>query len=176
MFKVGDMVMYGANGVCEVTDISTQKFAGMDSARQYYTLAPLFEKCVIHAPVDRVKVAMRPVISKQHAQELIEMIPSLEVRPYHGKGVSEVSEHYKAAIKTFALKDLLEVTLSIYAKKAELEGEKRKFGAVDEQFMRQAQDLLFGELSVALAMPIEEVPGYVEGKFEQVLGAKEQLP
>lgn len=57
--------------------------------------------------------------------------------------------------------------MSIYAKKQELKGQKRKFGVVDERYLRQAEELLFGELAVALGIDKEEVPEYIDSRLKE---------
>ena len=51
--------------------------------------------------------------------------------------------------------------------KRELEGQRQKFGTVDERFMKRAEELLFGELAAALGIPREEVPRYIEARLER---------
>lgn len=43
--------------------------------------------------------------------------------------------------------------MSLYEKKQFQEQQKRRLGTVDEKFMRQAEELLFGKLAAALNMP-----------------------
>ncbi len=43
--------------------------------------------------------------------------------------------------------------MSIYAKKQDLEAHKRKVGALDQRFMKRAEDLLFGELAAGPGHP-----------------------
>ena len=47
--------------------------------------------------------------------------------------------------------------------------EKRKFGAVDERFLREGEALLFGELAVALDIAPEAVPAYIQARLELTL-------
>ena len=44
MFKVGEYVVYGMNGVCRVEEIGPMPLSGMDSDKIYYTLLPLYTK------------------------------------------------------------------------------------------------------------------------------------
>ncbi|NTW70894.1 MAG: hypothetical protein HGA49_01460 [Eubacteriaceae bacterium] len=55
--------------------------------------------------------------------------------------------------------------MSIYAKKQYLEQQQRKFGAIDEQFIKRGEELLFGELAAALDIPKESVPDYIAGRI-----------
>ena len=38
---------------------------------------------------------------------------------------------------------------------------KLKFGQIDAKYMKQGEELLFGELSVALHISLADVPGYI---------------
>ena len=53
--------------------------------------------------------------------------------------------------------DLIELVMSIYAKKQYAESRKRRFTQLAARFMKRAETLLYGELSVALGIPFEEV-------------------
>lgn len=170
MYKIDDIVVYGSMGVCRVIDISGQKHAGGREDQMFYTLQPLYQQCVIHIPVGSTKVFMRPVISKEEARRLIALIPTIRAVPYHSKGMGGTSAlvgHYAESIKSHDCQDLLELTMSIYAKKQEQEDKKRKFGAVDQRYMQQAEELLFGELAVALGIPAAEVPAYIASQVEE---------
>ena len=62
---------------------------------------------------------------------------------------------------------MMAMTMSLYAKKKAVEGRKRKFGAVDERFMKEGEELLFGELAAALEIPVEEVQQYIAERLHQ---------
>ena len=57
------------------------------------------------------------------------------------------------------------MTKSIYTKRRAAEREKRKFGAVDERFMKEGEALLFGELAAVLELPLERVKGYIDDRL-----------
>lgn len=162
MHKVGDLIIYGNTGVCRITEI-TQKMKN----RLYYTLQPLYQGCVIYTPVDNTKVYMRPIISADEANQLIDMIPSLKAEPYYNNMQSQLDEHYGDVIKTHNCQDLIELTMSIYAKKQYAEQQKRKFGIIDEKYRKRAEELLFGELGAALNIPKEQVSEYIETRLHK---------
>lgn len=168
MYQVGDVVYYDNIGVCRVTDLKNHDVPGFDKPQPYYTLNPLYQQCVIHTPVNNPKVFIRPAMSRQAADKLIDLIPTIRVKPYHSKGAGELAEHYKESIVSHDCADLLELTMSIHAKKIELLEKKKKFGSVDEKYLKKAEDLLFGELAVALDIDKEDVPGYIAERVESV--------
>ena len=51
--------------------------------------------------------------------------------------------------------------VSAYRKKVEREEKKLKFGAVDRRYMERAENLLYGELAVALGIARENVQEFI---------------
>ncbi len=166
MYSVGDKVVYGESGVCRIVEISEKNIAGEDAL--YYTMEPCYQGYRIYAPVEDCKVFMRPVISKNEAMDLIDGIPSFREGAYQCQTLREQVEHYESLVKTHSLKDLFRLTSSIYTKRREAIAAKRKLGAVDEKFMKRAEDLLFGELAIALDIPRAEVSKFIEERLEEI--------
>jgi CarD family transcriptional regulator len=161
MYQVGDLILYGSTGVCKVADITTQELAGKDKKQLFYVLEPLYQNCTIFTPVNTTKIFMRPIISEDEAERLIDMIPTIRTEAYHNRDLNQLAEHYKVSLSKHDCSDLIELSMSIYAKKQFAEQQKRKFGVVDEKFMKRAEDLLFGELAAALNIPKDQVPEYI---------------
>ncbi|NLE09871.1 MAG: hypothetical protein GX630_00055 [Actinobacteria bacterium] len=166
MYQVGDWIIYGKTGVCHVVEIKTIDPPGVGDSQLYYVLKPLSQDYTISTPVSNTKVFTRPIISKREAERLVDTIPTLEARAFHSQRVQELTEHYKTFVVTHDCSDLIELTMSLYAKKEHIGEEKGRFGAVDERFMKQAEELLYGELSVALGIPKEAVPEYIASRVD----------
>ncbi|MEA4954169.1 MAG: CarD family transcriptional regulator [Pseudoflavonifractor sp.] len=160
MYEVGDLVVYGRTGVCRVERIDHR------GKQDFYALKPLYQACDIYTPVNG-KVFIRPVISKEEAHRLIDLIPTVEVEVCESKAMRELTEHYQSAIDSHDCQDLIELTMSLYAKKKAVEGRNRKFGAVDERFMKEGEELLFGELAAALGISVENVQQYIAEQLHQ---------
>ncbi len=120
---------------------------------------------MIYAPVDGT-IFMRPVISRQEALDLIDLIPTMDAEAYHNPVLRQLTEHYEAALGKHDCGELIAMTMSLYAKKQGMIERKRKFGAVDERYMKRAQELLFGELSAVLGIPEEQVPDFIASRVE----------
>ena len=161
MFQIGDLILYGGTGVCQVTKITRPNIPGVDKTKLYYVLSPLYQDGSIYTPVDNPKVFMRPILSKQEANALIDKIPSLQIESFHSPVLSELSQHYNKALSSHQCSDLVELTMSIYAKRQTAQEQKKKFGTVDEKYMKRAEELLFGELAAALGIQKEDVPSYI---------------
>ena len=172
MFGVNDVVIYGSTGVCEIVDIGTPDFRGVDKSLRYYTLKPVYGDGVIYSPVDNPRVFIRPVMTKEEARRLIDAIPEINAQAYHNRSTQLLAEHYTEAINSHNCIELLELIMSVYQKRQALIGQKRKLGQVDERFMKRAQSLLYGELAVALEIEREEVEEYVAAGIERRVRAQ----
>lgn len=167
MYQVGDLIVYGNAGVCSVAEITTLDSPWAEKDQLYYILKPLYENCVISTPVNNSKVFSRPTISKEEADRLIDMIPSIDVQPYHHRTTQELVQHYESYLATHSCRDLIELTMSLYAKKHDSGDQKGKFGVIDQKFMKRAEDMLFGELAVALGIAKDEVQGYINARLAE---------
>ena len=161
MYQVGDWIFYGNIGACQVKEIGRKKIPGVEKEHLYYTLQPLNSDCSISTPADSEKVFMRPVISKDEAEHLIGMIPTMTPKAYYNAALRQLTEHYESLLNSHDCQELIQMTMSIYEKKKEVTMQKRKLGAVDEKFMRKAEELLFGELSIALGIEKNQVQDYI---------------
>lgn len=168
MFQPGDLVVYGTTGVCRVEEITKPNLTGADRNRSYYLLKPLYQDGVIYTPAEGGKVPMRPVISAGEAEALIDLIPSIQAEACRAPTLQALAQHYQSAVRSHDCRDLVELMMSIYAKQKQAEAQKRRLGMVDERYMKQAERLLYGELSIALDIPFEEVQPYIARRVEGI--------
>ena len=160
VYQIGDLIVYGGNGVCRVEAVGPDK-----GGRLWYTLLPLYQDCKIIAPVDNPKVPTRPALSRRQAEALIDQIPTIQATAYHSKALRELTEYYQAKLKTYDCRILLELTMSIYAKKQT--ARNGRVGAVDESYLRRAEDLLFTELAAALELDRDQVQPYIAQRMAE---------
>lgn len=163
MYKAGDLVIYSGEGVCRVEEIGVPALYGAAETRLYYTLQPLYRKGRVYSPVDS-KVFMRPVITRDEAEELIIGIPSAEAEVCDNRNIRFLSEHYQERIRRYDCMELVKLIKAIYKKKQLAAENGKKLGQIDERFMRRAEDMLYGELAVALDIPRSEVLSYISSK------------
>lgn len=172
MYQQGDRVVYGWTGVCQVKEVGPRRETGGD--RLYYTLESQQNGCMIFTPVDSDKVFMRPVISRREALALIDQIPNIQAEAFRTPVTRELVEHYEEALRSRDCGDLIRLTMSIHAKKEGAAAQKRRFGAVDERFLRRGEDLLFGELAAALGIKPDQVPAFIASRVESLQPAPAQ--
>ena len=164
MFAIGDLVVYGSSGVCQVTDITKPDFPGAAKDRLYYVLTPQYQNGVIYTPVD-TKVFMREVISGEEVESLISEIPTVDAKGYYCSSVQLLTAYYETILKSYRCIDLARLVLSVRAKKKELEAQNRKLGQIDARFMKRAEELLCGELAVVLGIAPDDVPAWLQDRL-----------
>jgi len=166
LYQTGELILYGGTGVCRVSDIVAKKFSRTEPEKLYYVLTPLYQSGTITTPVENSKVFTRPVISREEALSLIDSIPTINAEAYHNQNLQQLENHYKAELESHECGDLLRLTMSTYQKKLEREQAKLKFGAVDRRYMERAEDLLYGELAVALDISRDSVRDFIEDRLQ----------
>ena len=161
MYQIGDLIVYGGEGVCRVEEIGVPKISGINKERQYYTLSPLYRDGKVFAPVD-AKVFMRPVITRDEALSLIRDIPSMETTVYENSNLRFLNEYYQERLQNYTCAGLLQLIRTTHAKREVMLSRGKKLGLVDERYMKRAEDMLHGEFAVALGIERSDVPKYIE--------------
>ncbi len=162
MFRKNDMVVYGSQSVCEIINIGTLSMSMIDKKKKYYTLKPIYQRdSVVYVPVDSEKPVMRPVITKQEAQELVEKIPSIKAA-WIEKEV-EREQEYKKAISSCDPEQLIMIIKALYSRRKARIEDGKKVTVIDERYFKMAEKQLHEELAFALGIPKEEVADYIGG-------------
>ena len=160
MFKIGDHIVYGTNGVCLVTDICSSPFDKKDT-RTYYVLKPIsgHAESVIYTPVDNERVPMRPLMSIGEVEELFSRMHAIPHLPIpNEKGRREV---YRTAIAAGCPDSYIAVIKTILGRRTELSGMGRRLPEFEIECDGLARRHLYTELSVVLDRPIGEMEAYV---------------
>lgn len=161
MYNVNDLVVYESSGVCRIEDIRDISFSG-DAPKTCYVLKPLFSNDgTIYTPVGNNKVTLRPVITKEEADEIIRQIPETEVHSFDGLRTIELENRYREASASHRLQDMIPLVMAIYRKTRALRRSGKKVSEVDSRYLKKLNDLINGELSVALGIGKDEVPEYI---------------
>lgn len=161
MYCVGDLIIYGNYGVCKVEMVGILDILGVDKSKLYYTLCSIYNTEIIYTPID-TKVFMRPVINSSEAQQLISRIPLIDEGVCNDSSLRGLEGYYKELLQSHDCYDLLKLIKTVKTKNKLAIEQKRKPGQIDERYIRIAEDLLDGELAVALGIPKESVKSYIE--------------
>lgn len=161
MFEIGEYVVYGVKGVCKVEDITHVDISGADRERLYYVLSPIGDETGrIYAPTDNRKIAMRRIISREEAGKLIEELPEIELLWVPDDKQREAK--YKEALKSCDYRAWVSIVKTLYQRGVERTRQGKKITALDERYMRTAENELYSELSLSLGVPKDEMGNYIK--------------
>ena len=163
MFKIGDRIVYGANGVMEIVDVREESIG--DVSRNYYVLSSVFSRSdsLIFVPCDndRLVSVMRHLLTRDEAMELIGRIDELPDIEWVESNRAR-AEHFKKLMESGDREAMFSMIRAIdeNAKRREAEGKKNFL--TDETARQKAERLLHSELALVLGIPIEEVPSFIK--------------
>ena len=160
MFAVGDRIIYSENGVCIVELIAPLNMMDAPKDKLYYHLRPLIGTGTFFAPVDS-SAFMRPVISREEAENLIAAIPEIEPAICTDNRFNHVDAFYKELFRKHTPEAMVSIIKGLYIKMAD---KKAKSSRAD-MTMKRAKDILHGELSVALDMDYTQIEEYIKTRI-----------
>ncbi|MBQ5649503.1 MAG: CarD family transcriptional regulator [Clostridia bacterium] len=156
MFNIGELLFYGTNGVCRISEICSSPFDASDT-RRFYKLTPIAENStlVIYTPVDNTQVVMRSLISKEEAEALVARIPEIE------KVTVAVEKHrkdaYRETIREGNPEGYVKIIKTVRARREYFRRTRRRVPDLDNDFEHTARVCLYGELSTVLGVSRDEI-------------------
>lgn len=149
MFQVNDVIIYGAQGVCKITDTEEKNIGGVK--KTYFVLKPVNDKgSTIFVPTDNELVLkkMRRLLTKAEIHKLIDSMP--EENAVWVENENERKELYKSILAKGDHLELIKMIKAIYAHKNEREAEGKRLHMSDERFFKDAEQILYNEFQYVL--------------------------
>lgn len=160
MYKVGDIVKYGVNGICKINNIAKMEFCG--EKKDYYELRLITKSdTVFFVPADNEQLIGRitPVLSKK---EILALIKNIDEEPIKWiDNDKKRAETYSNILTSDDRKSIMGVGAAIFKRKTELEEKGKKIHLVDEKLFKDAQKLISEEFSYVLGIPSYEVQDFI---------------
>ena len=157
MYSVGDKIIYAESGVCTVEQIAPLEHAG---DRLYYHLRPYIGRGTYFSPVDS-DAYMRPVISRDEAEALISSIPVIEPAICEDNRFNHVDAFYREIFRQHTPEAMVSIIKGLHIR---INSRKTKSTRA-EATMKRAEEVLHGELSVALDIAYPEVEKYIKSRL-----------
>ena len=156
MFKIGDLLFYGTNGVCRVNDICSSPFDVSDT-RSFYKLTPISDhsSLVIYTPVDNTQVIIRELITKEEAEDRINRLSEIERITVSVE--KQRKEAYREAIRESTPEGFVKIIKTVRARREDFRRTRRRVPDLDNDFEYTAKICLYGELCAVLGICREEV-------------------
>lgn len=155
-YHLNESVMYGAAGVCRITEISEQRFGG--SRANYYVLKPVYNTTsTIYIPVENQSLTakMRRVLSAEEIYELIEAMPNEQ--PIWIDQDTLRREAYLEILKSGDREKLVRLIKTLHLRQQTQAEKGRKLHAADDRILKDAEKILHEEFAHVLHIKREEV-------------------
>ena len=104
-------------------------------------------------------------ISTEEADQLIEDMPKIEQLWVPDDRQREA--RYKEAMNTCDYRAWVSIVKTLYIRKQERTAQGKKITALDERYMRTAENELYSELSLTLGIPKDEMEQYIRERLTQ---------
>lgn len=168
MFQIGDTVLYGSDGVCTVSDITTRVF-GKDKA-EYYILTPIHQqRSVIYVPTasEKLLAKMRRVLSREEIKAIIDEVGTTDCQEWITDENAR-REHFKTILLSGDRRELMCMIKTIYHHGLTQKENGRKLHHTDEVMMKEAEKVLYDEFAYVLSMKPDDVLPFIIGEIENV--------
>ena len=168
MFSIGEKILYGSVGVCEIKEICGKAFGGKLS--DYYVLVPVYkEQSTVYVPVDSEPLCekMRRLHTRDELDNLLNNLFDEEILWDDNKYTRR--ESFTAILEKGSLKSLFALRRVLDNHNNELMAKGKKLHIFDERVLGDVEKLIGEEFSVVLDIPKEDVKEYITGRIKETV-------
>ena len=156
MLNIGECVIYGNHGLCQVREILVPSFLERGKEKQYYMMISAVDAgSVLYVPVEGAEDKIREVTGADSAEDLIEDIEEVDeiVLPEGKKAEPAILE----IIKRNDAEEMMGLVKSLRKIKATREAQGKRFATLNERYLNMAEKLLYTELAYSLETEKETI-------------------
>lgn len=165
MYKVNEIVLYGNEGVCKITEIMTRSFG--NKTMDYYVLKPVYSKgSTIYVPIENEELTnkLKKILSAEEIMELIHGMPDADSVWVDNDNLRK--EKYKDILRNGNRVELVQLIRTLYLHQQKLKDNGKKFHAADDKFFKDAEKILYDEFAYVLKIKQEEVIPFICEQIE----------
>lgn len=156
MYQVNDVVLYGVDGVCRITEIVNRPIRG--GSMEFYVLKSCaHEKVTIYVPTSNEDLVgrMQHVLSADEIQQMMKVMPEEETVWIEDE--RDRKERYNEILSGDDRLEIYRVIKTLSHRQRELSGKNKKLHAADERLLRDAERRLYDEFAHVLKIEPEQV-------------------
>lgn len=163
-FQVGNYVVHSSQGVCLVKDRVFNSFAS-GSEKEYYVLAPLHDqRNTRYIPVEAAHKSLRDIMSKDQMMNCIKNLPNVIGEINLSKNAKKM--FIEQANRSMDTIDKIRLMKTMYLIKEECEKKGKSMSYADEMVLREVENFFFGEISIVMDIPMDEVLSFISMTIE----------
>lgn len=160
MFQIGDWVVYGIHGICQILD---QEERSVDRTRiRYFSLEPLDQpgtRYLVPSENPAALAKLRHIISREDLETLLSS-NNIQENCWIADQ-NQRKQRYRELINSGDRSALFSMIHTLHQHKKERAAVGRKLHLCDENFLRDTQKLLDAEFSIVLGIQPSEVEAYI---------------
>jgi CarD family transcriptional regulator len=164
MYKVGEYVMYGINGICKVDDITHLDISASTKDILYYALIPLNDvNGKVYFPVDNDRIVVRKVLTNDEAWKLIDEIPNIQEMSVENE--KQCEGMYRGAMKSCDCHQWVQIIKTSYNRREARIKMGKKVTTTDDKYFKQAKESLYSELAFAIGKDKSEMEDIISERI-----------
>lgn len=161
MFEIGDVVLYGIQGICKIGNIEVKQVG--KTSLDYYVLNPIFnENTALFVPINNKNLTskMQKILTKKEAEQLIETTAQVGFLQICDEDTRR--ERYRQVLSSGNRQETLSLIKTIRYDRDERTKVGKKLSMGDEQTLYKAEQLLFNELAFVLGVETAEIKNKIK--------------
>lgn len=167
MFGIGDVVVYGSQGVCKITAIDEKKFNR--EIKKYFVLKPVYDdRNTIFVPLDNPLLYSRlySILTEAEMTVLIDNIPNEELLWFENE--LERKAQYKKVMSEGNRNNVSRIIKTLRQHRSKQQQAGKKLHSSDEYVLKEAEKLLFDEIAFIFNLELQNVVPFIEEKIGAV--------
>ena len=166
MDQIGNRVIYGLHGVCRI--VATEEQLVDRKCVVYLVLEPEGQTGSRYLVPTYNEAAMSKVKQIMTQEELVSLMESREVNSDSWiRDENQRKQNYRELIVSGNRTKLMQMVRTLYRHKASQAAAGRKVHLCDDNFLRDAEKLLAGEISAVLNMNPDQARQYLRSKLKE---------
>ena len=165
MFQIGDRVVYGIHGVCQVVALEERVIDRKQII--YFVLESMVQggaRYLVPTHNEAAMAKVQKLMTPGELDLLLQNIPKQDIN-----WISEENrrkQNYRELLSSADRHTLLTKICAVYRHKENQLAAGKKFHQCDENFLRDAERLLAGEIGVILELDFSEAIAYLRDKIK----------
>ena len=164
MFQQGSLVVYGMHGVCKILGMEVRRIDR--NSVEYYVLEPVKQSGDrYYVPLQNATAVskMRPLLSTEQLDALLSSLEASQNAWIADE--NQRKQKYRELITSGDRAALLSMVKALHIHKEAQVAQGRRLHLCDENFLRDAENLLGGEFSLVLGIPPDGIGAYIKSKL-----------
>lgn len=161
MYQIGDRVVYGVHGVCQIVD---QQIQTVNRKKvEYYVLEPLTQSgssFFVPSQSQSALSKLRPILTKEQIDSLLSSVSTFENAWIEDENLRK--QYYRQLIVEGRCDAILSMIRALHIHREEQLMAGKKFHVADANFLKDAEKIVYSEFSVVLGIPYDQVALYID--------------